>query len=237
MEATSLGSAVARVSYPGCGVICGKTEDGLSAVTACFIMGRSPLSKNRRFVEDGGGVRIEPFIEAAARDQETLIYAPVLAFDNRLLMGNGSHAESAYHAFIGGKSFYDAVCEQHYFSDKPHYTPRVTALTTIDGKRLSLSMSVVKRVSDDSPAACRNVFQYDDLVPGTGYYLHSYECDADPLPPVTGEPVQVSVGGSIFDIVADIWENLNAENKVSLWVRTVDLASRKSMSRIINKNR
>lgn len=237
MKATSLGSAVARVSYPGCGVICGKTEDGLSAVMACFIMGRSPLSKNRRFVEDGGGVKIEPFIESAMRDHETLLYSPALAFDNRLLMGNGAHTESAYRAFIGGRTFYDAVSEQRCFPDKPHYTPRVTALATIDGDRLSLSMSVVKRAHDDSHAVCRCLFQYDDLVPGTGYYLHSYECDANPLPPVTGEPVQVSVDGSIFDIVADIWENLNAENKVSLWVRTVDLATRKSMSRIINKNR
>lgn len=237
MKAISLGSAVARVSYPGCGMICGKTADGLSAVMACFIMGRSPLSKNRRFVEEGGGVKIEPFIQNAMRNPDTLVYSPVLAFDNRLLMGNGSHTEDAYRAFVDGKSFAEAVSEQRYFSDTPNNTPRITALATINGTNLALSMSVVKRMNEETDTVCRYVFRYDDIAPGTGCYLHSYECDANPLPPVMGEPVQVAVGGSIFDIVADIWENLNAENKVSLWVRTVDLASRKSMSRIINKNR
>lgn len=237
MKATSLGSAVARVSYPGCGVICGKSADGLSAVLACFIMGRSPLSKNRRFVEEGGGVKIEPFIPNVMRDHQTLLYSPVLAFDNCLLMGNGSQTEDVRRALKEGNSFSEAVFAQRCFSDAPHFTPRVTALADIDGSRVGLSMSVVKRMDNETDTVCRSIFRYDDLAPGVGCYLHSYECDANPLPPVAGEPVQVRVNGSIFDIVADIWENLNAENKVSLWVRTVDLGSGKSMSRIINKNR
>lgn len=237
MRSTLLGSAIARVSYPGCGILAGKSADGSNAVLAFFLMGRSPVSKNRVFIEDGGGVRTEPFYTRAARNESLLIYQPVLAFANKLIIGNGAHTENAYQALIQGKTFEEVLAEEMPLNDPPHYTPRLTALASMNGEDFGLKMSVVKRLDDDCTSVCRSFFSYDNVPAGVGFYLHTYECDADPLPPVNGEPIQVKIDGSIFDIVADIWENMNAENKVSLWVRTIDLNSHKSMSRIINKNR
>lgn len=237
MKAVTLGSAVGRVSYPGCGIIAGKSADGRSAVVAYFIMGRSPLSKNRMFIEDGGGVRIVPFIKEAVRNEALLIYSPVLAFENKILMGNGLQTEYVYEALLAGKSFEEAISACGYTPDAPHFTPRITALAAMDGESFKLKMSIVKAMDSVGAGTGRFVFDFDNLPNGVGYYMSTYEGDANPLPAHVGEPRQVSVNGSIFDIVADVWENMNAENKVSLWVRTIDLSNHKSMSRIINKNR
>ena len=237
MKAISLGSAVSRVSYPGCGMIAGKSADGNSAVAAYFIMGRTPLSKNRLFIEDGGGVTIQPFIESVARNMDALLYAPVLAFENKLVMGNGAHTEDLYKALLNGSSFEESVTKQDFLKDAPHFTPRITSLVSMDGSDFNLRMSIVKRMDEAGQSAGRYIFDYTNVPAGTGYYMHTFDCDASVLPSFSGEPIPVTVNGSIFDMVADIWENLNAENKVSLWVRTIDLYSHKSMSRIINNNR
>lgn len=237
MKAISLGGAVGRVSYPGCGVIAGRSADGLSAVIAYFIMGRSPLTKNRIFIEDGGGVKIEPFIKNVMRDEALLVYSPVLAFENKVLIGNGAHTEQVYGTLASGRSFEEAISGLSYIPDAPNFTPRLTGLVSMDGESFNLKMSLVKSMDPYGASVGRYVFEYENVPAGTGYYLHTCAFDANPLPAFSGEPIQVSVNGSIFDIVADVWENMNAENKVSLWVRTVDLKTHKSMSRIINKNR
>lgn len=237
MKAITIGNAVRRVSYPGCGMIAGKSADGLSAVFAYFSMGRSPISKNRLFIEEGNGVRIVPFIKEAMRNESLLVYSPVLAFENKIVMGNGLQTDYMYEALLAGKSFEDAIAVCGYTPDAPHFTPRITALASMDGVGFKLKMSLIKSMDHVGAGTGRFIFDYDNLPNGVGYYLHTYDCDANPLPAFQGEPIQVSVNGSIFDIVADIWENLNAENKVSLWVRVVDLSTHRSMSRIINKNR
>lgn len=237
MKAISLGGAVGRVSYPGCGVIAGRSADGLSAVIAYFIMGRSPLTKNRIFIEDGGGVKIEPFIKNVMRDEALLVYSPVLAFENKVLIGNGAHTEQVYGTLASGRSFEEAISGLSYIPDAPNFTPRLTGLVSMDGESFNLKMSLVKSMDPYGASVGRYVCEYENVPAGTGYYLHTCAFDANPLPAFSGEPIQVSVNGSIFDIVADVWENMNAENKVSLWVRTVDLKTHKSMSRIINKNR
>ena len=237
MKAFSLGQAVARVSYPGCGMIAGKSSDGQNAVFAYFLMGRSPLSKNRKFVEDGGGVKIVAHIPEVMRNEQVLIYSPVLAFENKLIMGNGLQTEKLYDALLAGKNFTDVTESQSFLPDAPHFTPRITALACMDGEDFRLRMSAIKAVDSYGMSTGRAMFDYENVPGGTGYYLPTYDCDANPLPSYSGEPMQVMINGSIFDIVADLWENMNAENKVSLWVRTIDLNSHKSMSRIINKNR
>lgn len=237
MKAISLGGAVGRVSYPGCGMIAGRSADGLSAVIAYFIMGRSPLTKNRLFLEEGGGVKIEPFIKSVMRDEALLIYSPVIAFENKILVGNGSHIEQVYSNLVGGRSYEDALSGLSYIPDAPNFTPRLTGLVSMDGESFNLKMSLVKSMDLYGASTGRYTYEYESVPAGTGYYLHTCAFDANPLPAFSGEPIQVSVNGSIFDIVADVWENLNHENKVSLWVRTVDLKTHKSMSRIINKNR
>lgn len=237
MKAISLGGAVGRVSYPGCGMIAGRSADGLSAVIAYFIMGRSPLTKNRIFIEDGGGVKIEPFIKNVMRDEALLVYSPVLAFENKVLIGNGAHTEQVYGTLASGRSFEEAISGLSYIPDAPNFTPRLTGLVSMDGESFNLKMSLVKSMDPYGASVGRYVFEYENVPAGMGYYLHTCAFDANPLPAFSGEPIQVSVNGSIFDIVADVWENMNAENKVSLWVRTVDLKTHKSMSRIINKNR
>lgn len=237
MKAISLGGAVGRVSYPGCGMIAGRSADGLSAVIAYFIMGRSPLTKNRVFLEEGGGVKIEPFIKSAMRDEALLVYSPVIAFENKILVGNGSHIEQVYGNLTSGMSYEEALCKLSYIPDAPNFTPRLTGLVAMDGESFNLKMSLVKSMDPYGASVGRYTYEYENVPAGTGYYLHTCAFDANPLPAFSGEPIQVSVNGSIFDIVADVWENMNAENKVSLWVRTVDLKTHKSMSRIINKNR
>lgn len=237
MKVASLGGAVGRVSYPGCGTVIGKSADGQSAVLAYFIMGRSPMSKNRIFVEDGGGVRITPYIHEAMRKDELLVYSPVLAFENKLLVGNGSQTEAVYKDLIAGKSFEEAAGACSFAGDAPHFTPRITTLVTMNGEDFRLKMSVAKAMDEGGTSTGRFIFDYENIPGGTGYYLPTYDCDCSTLPPFYGEPIMVPITGSIFDIVADVWENLNAENKVALWVRTIDLLSHKSMSRIINKNR
>lgn len=237
MKAISLGGAVGRVSYPGCGIIAGRSADGLSAVVAYFIMGRSPLTKNRMFVEDGGGVRIAPFRKELMRDEALLVYSPVLAFENKILIGNGPHTENVFQNLASGRTFEESLSSLSYIPDAPNFTPRLTGLVTTDGEGFNLKMSLVKSMDPYGSSLGRYVYEYENVPAGTGYYLHTCAFDANPLPAFSGEPIQVSVNGSIFDIVADVWENMNAENKVSLWVRCVDLKSHKSMSRIINKNR
>jgi len=237
MKAISIGAAVGRVSYPGCGMIAGRSADGTNAVIAYFIMGRSPLTKNRLFVEDGGGVRIVPHIKEAMRNESLLLYSPVLAFENKVLIGNGSHVESAYNELVSGKSFEDFVEKLSYTPDAPNFTPRLTGLVSTDGESFSVKMSLVKSMDPMGASVGSYIFNYNNIPAGMCYYMHTCAFDANPLPPFSGEPIQVSVNGSIFDIVADIWENMNAENKVSMWVRTIDLKTHKSMSRIINKNR
>ena len=144
MKAISLGGAVGRVSYPGCGMIAGRSADGLSAVIAYFIMGRSPLTKNRVFLEEGGGVKIEPFIKSAMRDEALLVYSPVLAFENKVLIGNGSHTEQIYGSLSSGKSFEEALSSLSYIPDAPNFTPRLTGLVTMDGESFNLKMSLAK---------------------------------------------------------------------------------------------
>ncbi|MBQ4156653.1 MAG: inosine monophosphate cyclohydrolase [Clostridia bacterium] len=237
MKAISLGGAVGRVSYPGCGMIAGRSADGLSAVVAYFIMGRSPLTKNRLFVEEGGGVKIEPYRKELMRDEALLVYSPVVAFENKVLVGNGPHIEQIYSQLTSGNNFEDGISHLTYIPDAPNFTPRLTGLISTDGESFNLKMSLVKSMDPYGASVGRYTYEYESIPAGTGYYLHTCAFDANPLPAFSGEPIQVSVNGSIFDIVADIWENMNAENKVSLWVRTIDLKTHKSISRIINKNR
>lgn len=237
MKAISLGGAVARVGYPGCGVIAAKSADGASAVLAYFIMGRSTQSKNRVFVEEGGGVKIIPHRPDLAQGGQLLIYSPVYAFENKIIISNGSQTDSVYEALVAGKAFAEALRERSFIPDAPHFTPRLTALVTMNAQDFRLQISFIKAMDAYGASAGRYIFDYENIAAGTGYYLHTFAFDANPLPSYSGEPTQITMSGSIFDTVADIWENLNAENKVALWVRTIDLSTRKGMSRIINKNR
>ncbi len=237
MKMITPGSAVGSVSYPGCGMIVGKSDDGLSAVFAYFTMGRSAVCKNRVFCEDGDGVRISVFKDDPTRASAAICYSPVLEFGNMLIMGNGSHVSDFQTSLQSGEGFEYALSRYSFFSNNNDFTPRLTSLITLNGSDFSLKMSIVKPSDESGAGVSRYIFGYENIQPGAGYYIHTFMRDECPLTPFTGEPKQVSISGSIFDIVADVWENLNHENKVSLWVRTIDLSSRKHMSRIINKNR
>lgn len=237
MKTAPLGGTIGRTGYPGCGIIAGNSADGENAVLACFIMGRSPLSKNRIFVEDGGGVKIAPFRPELMRDAANLIYSPVCGFENKIILSNGSQTDAIYDSLLAGSSFEEALRTRSFIPDAPNFTPRISALVSMDGHDFRIQMSVVKAMDAYGMSTGHFTFNYESVAPGVGYYLHTYEMDANPLPSFTGEPIQIAITGSIFDTVADIWENMSAENKVSLWVRTIDLSTGKGISRIINKNR
>ncbi len=237
MKMITPGSAVGSVSYPGCGMIVGKSDDGLSAVFAYFIMGRSAMCKNRVFCEDGDGIRISAFRETSMPTPASICYSPVLEFGNMLIMGNGAHVSEMQAAIQSGDSFERALSKYSFFSNNNDFTPRLTSLVTLNGSDFTFKTSIIKPSDANGVGVSRYVFGYENIQPGTGYYVHTFMRDESPLTAFTGEPKQVSISGSIFDIVADVWENLNHDNKVSLWVRTIDLSGLKVMSRIINKNR
>ena len=234
MKDLSVNAAVSRVSYFGSGIIAGRSADGLNAVSAYFIMGRSPLSRNRKFTDSGTGLKIEAHIQTAIKNEERLLYNPVIADRGLTVMGNGSHTEQIYKALKSGQGLNDINKSLYPFDDEPYFTPRIFAVSAFAGEKMCLTMGITKNCS---LGITHQVFDYPDIPAGTACFLHSFEGDEEPLPSFTGEPMCVLIGGSIFDIVANVWENLNSFNKVALYVRNENIKTGQIISRIINKNR
>ncbi|MBR4236188.1 MAG: hypothetical protein IKR85_09040 [Clostridia bacterium] len=232
MAFISISEAISKYSYPGAGILAGKSEDSSNILTACFICGRDDESMSRRFVEEGGGVVIEP---SGSITRANLIYQPVLAFENKILIGNGTHTEHIFSDLAEGKSFGRAVREQVCLDDGPEYMPRITALIDMAENDFFMDMRLTKAADAEGRGILRNAFKFSELPEGCGALLTMYAPDGDTA--FTGEPAAVHIEGSIFDMVADIWENLNPASRVSLWVRQTDMKSHKCISRIINRVR
>ncbi|MCD8187160.1 MAG: IMP cyclohydrolase [Ruminococcus sp.] len=224
-------------AYPGRGIIIGKSDDGISAVTAYFIMGRSENSRNRVFTRDGNGLRTEAFDPSKLTDPHLIIYAPVRVLDNKLIVTNGDQTDTVYELMAKAKTFEQALMTREFEDDAPNYTPRISGILSFEIDDFNYQMSILKS-ADGNPDSCRRyTFSYSNPIKGEGHFIHTYMGDGNPLPSFEGEPKLIGISGSIDEFTDMLWTNLNEDNKVSLFVRYVNLEDGSEETRIVNKNK
>lgn len=224
-------------TYPGRGIVVGRTSDGKHAVTAYFIMGRSENSRNRVFVEDGEGIRTEAFDPSKLVDPSLIIYAPVRVRESDTIVTNGDQTDTVYEQMGKGLTFEQSLRIRQFEPDEPNYTPRISAVLHVENGDFSYEMSILKSHEGDPSCSCRYTFSYDYPVNGEGRFIHTYVGDGNPLPSFEGEPQRVEIEGDIDSFTEMIWSSLNQENKVSLFVRYIDIETGKYETRIVNKNK
>ena len=238
MKIVDLKTELSSTTYPGRGIVVGKSEDGKHAVAAYWTMGRSAGSRNRVFVEDGDGIRTQAFNPALiAGDASLIIYSAVRIFKNKTIVTNGDQTDTIFEGLSNGLSFEQSLCSRKYEHDAPNYTPRISSILNFDSGKYDYALSILKSDSGDPENTLRFTYAYDNPVNGQGHYIHTYMGDGNPLPSFEGEPVKVKISGKIDEFADEIWNSLNEENKVSLFVRYIDIGSGKWDSRIINKNK
>ena len=237
MQITSLEKELTANSYPGRGIIIGKSPDGAYAVTAYFIMGRSVNSRNRIFVEDGEGIRTKAFDPAKLSDPSLVIYAPVRVLGNKTIVTNGDQTDTIYECMDKQQTFEQALRSRTFEPDEPNYTPRISGILHIENGSYNYAMSILKS-NNGSPDSCqRYTFAYENPAAGEGHFIHTYQGDGNPLPSFEGEPVRIGISGSIDAFTESVWNSLNEENKVSLFVRYIEIATGRYETRIVYKNR
>ena len=229
--------AVGATTYPGRGIIVGKSADGKRAVMAYFIMGRSVNSRNRVFVKENAGIRTEAFDPSKMVDPSLIIYWPVRVIDNHVIVTNGDQTDTIQNHVSNGSTFDRALRERTFEPDAPNFTPRVSAMATFENGDFSLDMGIL-RAGDAQGSCCHRAFwEYAAVEAGKGYFLHTYLSDGNPIPSFTGDPETIAIDNGDADSIAEaIWNGLNADNRVSLWVCTRDLATGETQQKIINRN-
>ncbi len=237
MEMQLLEKELSGCAYPGRGIVIGKTEDGTKAVTAYFIMGRSENSRNRVFVEDGEGIRTEAFDPSKLTDPHLIIYAPVRVRGNDTIVTNGDQTDTIYDLMAKGQTFEESLRTREFEDDAPNFTPRISGIMHIEDGKYDYAMSILKSHNGNGAQCNRYTFSYDNPIAGEGHFIHTYMGDGNPLPSYEGEPTWVKISGDIDTFTNMIWDNLNEDNKVSLFVRFIDIATGKYETRIINKNK
>ncbi|MDD4124916.1 MAG: IMP cyclohydrolase [Eubacteriales bacterium] len=223
-------------TYPGRGIIVGITSDGIKAVSAYFIMGRSENSRNRVFVEKDGEVTIYPYDASKVKDPSLIIYSPVRKYKNSLIVTNGDQTDTVYEFLEKGSTFEEALDTRCFEPDAPNLTPRISALLGFGGEGFTYKLNILKSADESGSACNRYTFAYTP-VKGLGHFIHTYNHDGDPIPTFTGEPERVGVSDSIDELTDIIWNSLNETNKVSLYVRYDNLRDGTFESRLINKNK
>ena len=224
-------------NYPGRGIVLGKSENGKYAVTAYFIMGRSVNSRNRVFVEDGQGIRTQAFDPSKLEDPHLIIYAPVRVLGNKTIVTNGDQTDTIYELMNQQMTFEQALRTREFEDDAPNYTPRISGIMKVSDGEYNYALSILKS-ADGDPSSCRRyTFSYTNPRAGEGHFIHTYQGDGNPLPSFSGEPKQVEIPNDIEAFTKDLWENLNEENKVSLFVRYINIETGEAESKIINKNK
>ncbi len=236
MEMLSLASELNQNSYPGRGIVIGKSEDGFKAVAAYFIMGRSSNSRNRVFVTEEEGIRTEAFDASKLEDPSLIIYAPVRVLGKNTIVTNGDQTDTVYDGLAGGLTFEQALSSREFEPDGPNYTPRISGVMHVEDGKYDYQMSILKSNNGNPDACNRYTFSYEHPVNGEGHFIHTYMHDGNPLPSFEGEPKLVGISGDIDEFANMVWTNLNEENKVSLFVRYIDIATGEYETRIINKN-
>lgn len=237
MKMLSLSEELKGNSYPGRGIVIGRSEDGTKAVTAYFIMGRSVNSRNRVFVTEGEGIRTEAFDPSKLEDPSLIIYAPVRVLGNRTIVTNGDQTDTIFDGMDKELTFEQSLRCREFEPDGPNYTPRISGVMHIEGGQYDYAMSILKSNNGNPDACNRYTFAYQNPVAGEAHFIHTYMGDGNPLPSFEGEPKLVGLEGDIDTFTSLVWENLNEENKVSLFVRYIDIETGKYETRIVNKNK
>lgn len=237
MEKLCIKKELSENPYPGRGIIIGKSEDGKNAVTAYFIMGRSANSRNRIFVPDGDGIRTKAFDESKLEDPSLIIYAPVRVLGNKTIVTNGDQTDTVYNLMNQQMTFEQALRTREFEPDAPNYTPRISGIVKTDADDFNYALSILKSANGNPESCQRFTFSYKAPIKGEGHFIHTYMGDGNPLPSFEGEPKLVGIKGGIDEFTDSIWTSLNEDNKVSLFVRFIDLETGKTDTRIINKNK
>ena len=236
MKMLSLREELQSNAYPGRGIVIGKSPDGKRAVIAYFIMGRSVNSRNRIFVEDGEGIRTQAFDPAKLEDPSLVIYAPVRVLGNKTIVTNGDQTDTIYEGMDRQMTFEQSLRSREFEPDGPNYTPRISGILHLESGQYNYAMSILKSNHGDPGGCCRFTFAYENPAAGEGHFIHTYMHDGNPLPSFEGEPRPVEIPDDMDSFADMLWESLNEENKVSLFVRYIDIETGAYRSRIINKN-
>ena len=229
-----------ETSYPGRGIMIGRTADGTKAVTAYFIMGRSVNSRNRIFVEEGEGIRTEAFDPSKMEDPSLIIYAPVRVYGNKTIVTNGDQTDTIYEGLDKQFTFEQSLRSREFEPDAPNYTPRISGVMHVEKNRFNYAMSILKSDQGDPSSCLRYTFAYENPKAGEGRFISTYMGDGNPLPSFEGEPRALELDAAFtenIDVFTErVWKALNEDNKVSLFVRFIDIASGNYETRIVNKN-
>ena len=232
----SLAKELKSNSYPGRVIILGRSKDGTKAVAAYFIMGRSENSRNRVFVEEGEGIRTQAYDPSKLTDPSLIIYAPVRVLGNKTIVTNGDQTDTIYEGMDRQMTFEQSLRSREFEPDAPNYTPRISGVMHVENGKYSYALSILKS-NNGNPQACdRFTFAYENCVAGEGRFIHTYKCDGNPLLSFEGEPKLVEIPDDMEAFTELIWENLNEDNKVSLFVRYIDIETGKYETKIVNKN-
>ncbi|MDR0913607.1 MAG: IMP cyclohydrolase [Oscillospiraceae bacterium] len=237
MHKKNLFSQISSNEYPGRGILIGKTADAQNAVIAYFIMGRSENSRNRVFVTDGDGIRTQAFDESKMQDPSLIIYAPVRVLGNKTIVTNGDQTDTVFNLMNQQLTFEQALRTREFEPDAPNYTPRISGIVKLDKNDMNFALSILKS-ADGCPDGCiRNTFSYKTPLSGEGRLIHTYIGDGNPLPSFEGEPTRVELGSETIDEFTDkLWNALNADNKVSLFTRYINISTGDVETRIVNKH-
>ena len=235
-EIKSMAERLDGNTYPGRGIVLGITPDGKKAVAAYFIMGRSVNSRNRVFIQEPDGSRTEAHDPALMKDPHLIIYHPVRELGNGLIVTNGDQTDTIYEGLKVGKSFSQALTAREFEPDAPNLTPRISGMLSFADSDFSYEMSILKSADAEGTACNRYTFSYAALN-GLGHFIHTYVTDGNPIPTFQGEPERVAIPDCIDCFTSSIWENLDENNKISLYTRYIDLETGSYEERLINKNK
>ncbi len=236
MNKISLSEELKNNAYPGRGIVIGRSVDGTKAVAAYFIMGRSENSRNRVFVEEGDGIRTQAFDPSKLTDPSLIIYAPVRVLGNKTIVTNGDQTDTIYEGMDRQLTFEQSLRSREFEPDAPNYTPRISGIMHIENGSYNFAMSILKSDSGCSDSCLRYTHAYENPLAGEGRFIHTYMHDGNPLPSFEGEPKLVEIPDDMEAFASMLWESLNPDNKVSLFVRYIDIATGEKQTKIINKN-
>ncbi len=237
MEIKSLENELNSLAYHGRGIIIGKSVDGKKAITAYFIMGRSVNSRNRVFVAEGDAMRTKAFDESKMTDPHLIIYYPVRVLGNKTIVTNGDQTDTIYELMDKQMTFEQALRTREFEDDAPNYTPRISGIIHHENGEMNYAMSILKSADGDGSSCQRYTYAYSNPLAGRAKFIHTYKADGNPLPSFEGEPKTLELPDVGIDTMTDIiWKNLNEDNKVSLFVRYIDLETNEVETRIVNKN-
>ena len=236
MEKKNISEILKTNAYPGRGIVIGKSADGKKAVTAYFIMGRSVNSRNRVFTATEDGIKTEAFDPSKLSDPHLIIYSPVRVLGNKTIVTNGDQTDTIYENMDKQQTFEMRLRGREFEDDAPNYTPRISGILHVENGTFNYAMSILKS-ADGNPESCeRHTFSYTNPIAGDGRFIHTYMGDGNPLPSFEGEPEKIGIEGDIDSFTDMLWTSLNEENKVSLYVKFIDIATGEAETRIVNKN-